>query len=1097
VIREMGKAYDLGSRCLLLVPEQYTLQAELELIRLLDLPGFFDLEVLSPSRLTYRVFERAGAPHRVRIDTRGKRMVMRCALEEMSGDLRFYKRAASYGGFADEMIELIGDLKRGAVLPEAVSALCAPLEENDPLRAKLEDVAAVYSAYERRMAGRFVDGEDVEIAMRERIEASGLFLDAEVWVSGFDVLTEAFAETLTTVARHAKALCVSLVMDSPPSGDAELYAPVAASVARWERMLTGAGLTWKRDREDARLPAAPALAHLERELYAYPAHAMHSGPVGNALVLRACSTPFAEVCRAAEQILAWVRGDGIAWHEIAVQYTDTEVYAGLIRQVFSRYNIPHYVDQKATAGRHPLIAGLLAALRCATQGYLHEDAMRYLKSGFCGLNDREGFLLEKYALEHGLRGAGWKRTLARGGDEAVKAEPLRERFAEPLVELQNSLRVARDADGTLRAVVTFLERIGAFDALEAYGAQLEGAGLSAEAAFSAQIWAHLMETLDQMHALLDGRRGTSDALVDMLSSGLADAELGALPPSPHVLLCGMLGHIRPGRVRALLVLGLNDGKLNGPRPGLLTDVERRRAAQLSPSPVYLGMDADARALLARLDVLQALTLPEERLWLGYSLADATGASQRPAMVCAQIKRIFPALDTIGDLEQDGGAFSASPRAALDALGPELRRAYDAAEMPAAHAREAYAWLRSQPEWRGEADDLTAGLCARVDTGAALISRAVPTSSISRLERYAECPYRYFVEYILRPSPIDDYGVRSSELGIWYHAAMEAYTRLAVRQPGWPQISREHSDALMDEAMGPLLEDWRLLPLMEDAQGRAMGRRVFATARRAAWTLTAQLQGGEFMPAAMELFFGHGEIPGLVLAMEGGEEVVLQGRIDRLDTWRADDAEYLRVVDYKSSAVEHKLDPTKLYWGLQQQLPLYLAAALRIMPGTEPAGMFYFRVHDPLIALRPVPDDGDAGAETGRYSRLRDTVETERNKKLRMTGMMLEDSLVAQALGGGEQITADGLFKKTAPVASPERFRRLLRHTQSRAAGFARRIQNGDIGVRPAQLDYWNACQSCGCASICGIDPLLEGGRAEALRKMNMNELHEALEREQG
>jgi len=1100
----VGEAYTGGARCLLLVPEQYTLQAELELIQRLDKPGFFDLEVLSPTRFTHRVFEGAGSPPRVRIDVRGKRMVLRCALEEMGSDLRFYRRAASRAGFVDKLIELIADLKRGAVTPDTLQEMCATLGENDPLRAKLQDVAGVYAAYERRMAGRFVDGEDVEKAMRERLAASRFVQGARVWVCGFDMLTESFAHTLTAVAGLAESLCVALVMDRPPSPDAALYAPVARSVTRWEGLLAKESIAFSHDWEDTPLPVGP-VAHLERNLYAYPVQKWE-GELAENLTLRACATPFAEACKAAEQILAWVRDAGFSWQSIAVQYTDGSVYAGLIRQVFSRYGIPAYIDEKVTAGRHPLIVGLLAALRCATQGYAHEDAMLYLKSGFCGLTDEEGFLLEQYALEHGLRGARWKQPLSRGGESVIeKLEPLRSRFAAPLAELQKSLGTARNADGTLRAVIAFLRRIEALEALEAYGARLEAAGFTAESAHNAQIWAHLMETLDQMHALLDGRRGTSDAVVDMLSSGLADAELGALPPSPQAVLCGALGRLRTGQVRALLVLGLGDGKLGANSPGLLADGERARAENLGSATVHLGMDAAARAQLKRLDVLQALTLPEERLWVSYPLADMAGTAQRPATVCAQLKRIFPALQIQGDSPNDDGGFCASPRAALDALGPALRKAFDASAMPVEYAKQAYAWLRSQPQWRGEVDALAAGLGAKVAADATFTAQAAqvgqvmrnmqgaPHSSISRLEMYAACPYRHFVAYVLRPRILKPYGIHQDKLGTWYHDVMEAYTRAAMEEPGWPNISRERNDALMEAVMGPLMEDWRFGPLGEDAQGRAMGRHVCATARRAAWTLASQLQGGGFVPEMLELDFGYGKTPGLALSMAGGGELTLRGRIDRVDTWRQGNVPYLRVVDYKASKSEQKLDGTRLYEGLQQQLPLYLAAALGAMPGAEPAGMFYFRIDDPLIDLRPELEATAPELEELQRTLVKNRIEDKMARALRMNGLMLGNVDVAQALGSGDQITKEGAIDKRANAATPEQMRRLLQHAKNKAAGFAQSIASGDIGVRPVQVDNWCACQYCEYPSLCGIDPLLKGGRPRLLSKLTIKELHSALE----
>ena len=55
MLEEIALAYEAGRQVVLLVPEQYTLQAERDLLRDLHLPGFFRLEILSPSRLEYSV----------------------------------------------------------------------------------------------------------------------------------------------------------------------------------------------------------------------------------------------------------------------------------------------------------------------------------------------------------------------------------------------------------------------------------------------------------------------------------------------------------------------------------------------------------------------------------------------------------------------------------------------------------------------------------------------------------------------------------------------------------------------------------------------------------------------------------------------------------------------------------------------------------------------------------------------------------------------------------------------------------------------------------------------------------------------------------
>ena len=116
VIDEIGALSGRGERCMLLVPSQYTLQAELEVMNRLDVPGSFLIDVLSPTRLQSRVFERAGQPDRVILDERGKGMVLTEVIEAEKENLTVYRAAAESGasGFVQKLSALIAALRRRA-----------------------------------------------------------------------------------------------------------------------------------------------------------------------------------------------------------------------------------------------------------------------------------------------------------------------------------------------------------------------------------------------------------------------------------------------------------------------------------------------------------------------------------------------------------------------------------------------------------------------------------------------------------------------------------------------------------------------------------------------------------------------------------------------------------------------------------------------------------------------------------------------------------------------------------------------------------------------------------------------------------------------
>ena len=83
ILPQIGDCRRTGTRVILLVPEQYTLQAEREIITGLKLPGLLDVEVLSPRRLTRRIRENGGHRQLAALDASGRSMAIAQALTQV------------------------------------------------------------------------------------------------------------------------------------------------------------------------------------------------------------------------------------------------------------------------------------------------------------------------------------------------------------------------------------------------------------------------------------------------------------------------------------------------------------------------------------------------------------------------------------------------------------------------------------------------------------------------------------------------------------------------------------------------------------------------------------------------------------------------------------------------------------------------------------------------------------------------------------------------------------------------------------------------------------------------------------------------------
>ncbi len=1084
IITEIGKIYQQGGTCLLLVPEQYTLQAEVELIRRLDLPGFFNIQVLSPSRLTQRIFDAAGTDGRVPLDGRGKRMALSRAVNQVQKELVYYRRAAGHVGLVEKMSSLIADFKRGRLTADGLLEHASALP-NGAFQQKLTDIARCWQAYETQLSGRFVDGEDVQDEAARRLPQSGLFENAHVFAYGFDILPPQLCQLLCAGAQLCAAMTVALTMDRPQARDGYLYLPARQSAQRFAKTLQAQNIpcAWEY-LDETPLHAMNEIAHLEANLFAHPAYAYPDKP--EAISLFAAPNPYAEAHEAASQMIR-LHEAGVPWGEMAVAAGSLQAYGSILHAVFTSYGIPFYLEEKVPAESHGLIRFLTHALRAASKGYARADILACIKSGYSPVLPEDCHRLENYAIANGIYGERWRKPFTRGDkEEAARLEPARRALIEPLQEMQAALNKAREATESLKAIFRLLEQVDAYATLQKEEERLLKLNMAAQASQTRQVWQFLLGTLDQMHDLLAGLRAPSTQVAAWLAAGFSAGELSALPPSPDTVVCGEIGHVMPGAIRAMFVMGLGDGLLQSENGSLLRDEEREQLETLADT--HLGVNGDGRDHLARTDLKRTLTLPTERLFLSHAQATQSGQSQRPAGFLTLLKtRLFPQLVEMGGVTGPSGSKEPlAPIPALDGLALRLSALWDGASLEEALPgpwMDAWASLYADPGTKTQATSIVQALSSRLDArplqpGTALRLFGHQTMSVSRLEEYAQCPYKHFVHYGLQPVPRKEWALTTADVGTVFHGALKDFMEKTAQHPAWPDMSREECDSLMDEVLSPIEQSWAEGPLGENAQTKALGKKYLRIIRRAAWMFTRHMKSSSFRPQMAEVGFGTPDslLPPIRLQMADGAEVLLRGVIDRVDLYEDGESVYLRVVDYKSGRRE--LDPTQIYWGLQLQLLLYLMASLSAKPGAEPAGAFYFHIDDPLVDM-----------EEG----LKEQAEREIAQILRLRGIVLSDVTVVGAMDKdgtsmNKVFNKDGSLSAYASAASLEEMHGLLDHAKRAAEKLASSMRKGEIAISPARTNTFSACQYCDYAGVCRWDARLPGARPRYLSALSLEEL---------
>lgn len=1085
LIEELGRLNRQEKSVVLLVPEQLTLQTEREIFRQLQLEGTFYIDILSPSRLYERVLESGGRDQREPLNSAGRRMAVSLALERLEDKLGYYGAMSLRTGFVEKTAALITDLKRGGMTPETLAEYAERLPAGIS-REKLGDLALIYGQYEEVLRARFSDSEDQLRYVAGRLEDSGFLREKYVYVYGFDTLPDQMMRLLTAAAPLCENLSVALLWEHEDAADGELFLPIRQGVGRFTEMLREAGM----DTEFVAYPrkeldAPEAIRCLERGLFTLRPRTMEEEQ--NSVFLSSGLSPYEEATLMTRQVLRLLAG-GMDIEKIAVLYPDDGGYAFAVSAALRDSGIPFYTDEKLSALSHGLPRYLLCALKAAAGGWQNRDVLGMAKSGYSPLTFEESCELENYAFTCGINRARWLAPFTRG-EEGLRerCEGYRQRLMEPVLRMREGLVQARDAAASMTAVFGLLKDVGAYERLQREETELLEKGLAVRAGQNSQVWQTTLTLMDQMVRLSDRQRIPLKHIATRMECGFSAISLAALPPAGKMLHVGVLGHALSENMEAVFLLGLNDGVLTRETQSLLSPEERQDAQE--KTGCFLGVTDESRNLFAKLDLKRAMTLPSKLLFLSYAKTSVEGKALRRLNLLDTVeKQLLPSLSQSPEPEE---SLPQSAVQALAELSVQLRAHLDGkggSELTPDMAEKLRKLLRSQ-----ETAPAALGLlrALRYDGSAQPITpetaRALyggETLSVSRLEQFAGCPFQHFLNYGLRPQVLREWKVDPIETGNFYHAALDGFSRLARREKGYPAVSPERVRQMTEEAIAPLYDELMNGPMGDGDRSRARYDQAKNAVCRATEVITRHLAAGSFRLDRTEAAFGTEKgLPPIVLCLPNRREIMLRGRIDRIDRWDHEGTVYFRVIDYKSS--EQALEAAKTWWGLQLQLLLYLDVCTASLPGSKPAGAFYFYVADPLVET--ATDAAEA-------------VEGEMRKLFRLRGITLCDVEILEAMDKGEEafvlppvLQKSGELRKDAKALTLPQMKALMEHARQTAAALAQEMMDGKTDICPVRDGGQAYCSRCDYQSVCHFDPESAQAKVRELPNLSMQELRDLLE----
>ena len=1121
-LEQINKKLDNGkqNKLILLVPEQYTFQTENKLLEIVGEKALLRTQVLSFKSMAQRVFDECGGRVHQNMKDEGKSMLIYKLLQEKGEELEYFNKISRQQGFIDIVSKTITEFKKYNISQEILLD-GAKNTEDEELKEKLTDLANLYDEYNKRIENNVIDGDDELTILARKLKNCNIYEGSEIWIDEFTTFTPQQLEVIKELAFSASKINITLCMDEPNNKDLEvtdIFNVLKNTENKIIKLMQENNISYLGNINlnkgyPYRFKDSDELKHIEKNFFTYPFN-VYKGKNKDVRLYKA-NNSYDEVDMIAKDIVRLVRDKGYRYKDIAVVCRDIGSYEKITSVLFNQYDIPYFLDKKIEILNNPLVILIISAFEILIQNWSYESVFKYLKSGLIKIERNYIDILENYILAHGLKGYRWTTENVNDGyfesedvyenqDELLIKE-IMEEVREPLMDFHKKINGYKSVREICTAIYELLIDLDVFKTIEHWIEGFKEEGLEAKVTEYEQVPSMVIEILDQAVEVIGNEKISPKEFYKVLNAGFESKEIGIIPVALDQVNIGDIARIKGREVKALYIIGVNDGILpaTSKDEGILSDRDRDMLKDIG---IELASTTKTRAFEEQYMVYTALTIPSKYLMVTYPMADFEGKSLRPSIIIPRLKRIISNLKEESDIfnfPQKYDEFNkiTTPIPTFNELILALRKQADKEKVDD-YWKEVFSWYMKHEGFEDKTRTIFKGIDYS-NTGEQISREKIKelyendngnlSFSVSRLEKYAECPFSYFIQYGLKAKDRKIYEFSAPDLGTFMHEILDKFTsKVKEENIQWSELNREKCKEIVGDLVDSKLKEDSNSILNSTKRYKYFTDRFKRVITRSVSIITEQMRRGEFEVFKNEFEFGsvNGGEP-IKLDLPTGERIYLTGRIDRIDTLDMDGNTYLRIIDYKSG--NKKFDLTELYYGIQIQLLVYLDALLRnseyiLNSGTIPGAILYFRIDDPIIK--------------GNKELSDEEVQEQILEKLKMNGLLLKDAKLVKSMDNTMQTYSliipasfkkDGDFSSRSSVATEEQFNILREYVNMKMIELCTDMLSGQIKIEPIKNNKKAYCDYCDYSAICQFDTSIKDNKYKLVLNKSDGEMWEKIE----
>ena len=1096
---EIAKLIDKKESIFIITPEQFSFTAERKLMEAVNKNAVINAEVITLTRMAYRVLNDIGGEIKQSLSKCGKAMLVYSILNK-------YKKELEFLGKSDENIDLvirtITEFKKHGI---TINNLKDEVEKTQDayLKTKLSDMILLYENFENKIVDNYIDDTDLLTMLAKYLDEVEFIKNSIIYIDEFAGFTHQEYEIIKGLIKYAKQVNITICVDNlnpAINPDTDIYYSNKITLYKLIDLVNENNFKLEEPvfLKDQYRFKTKELKHLANNIYEIQSTKYEENVENIQLFL--AKNPYSEIENIAKEIKKLVRDKKIRYKDISIITKNIDTYASLVRAIFKQYEIPVFIDEKRDLNQNIIIQYVLSILEILVRNFSSESVFSYIKLGFCEIDEDEIFKLENYCNKWGIKQNKWKKDFnIEAEDKSKKQEverlnELRKQIIMPLIELKESIKKEKTAINITKSLYEFIQNQKIEEKVISRISKLEeekNIDLANEYNSSYQV---LIEILDEIVLIFNEEKISLDNYSKILKMGLKNSGLGKIPGTQDQVTFGDVNRSRSHKVQNIFIIGLNDGSFPSINKdeGFFNDLDRE---ELKQDGIELAKGTLEQLYEDNFNIYKAFTTAENQLYLSYVSTDSESKSLRPSILINKIKKMFPKLIEKSDvINKEYDLFN--KEVTYEELIENIDKIRNGESIDKIWY-EIYNYYKSQNEWKEKLFEDLEGLRysnlpnqvkkANIDK---LYGNKLNTS-VSQLERYRSCPFSYYLQYGLKLKEKEELKIQSFNTGSFMHETIdEFFEYVREEQILLTQIEEDKIKEIVSQIIDKNLNLSKNYIFTATAKYKVLVKRLKRIVSKALKYIIETLIYSDFDIEGTEIEFNKkGKYPPIVLELDNGKKVEITGKIDRIDTADSDDGKYLRIIDYKSSS--KNIDLNEVYAGLQIQLLTYTDAICKA-EDIMPAGVFYFSLLEQMIkADKKVSDE---------------EIEDMIRKNFRMKGLILADVKIIKmndnTLKTGSSkivpaaITQSGTVnEKWTNGVNKEQFKILQDYIDKTIKDISKEILSGKIDLKPYNKKGKTPCEYCSYKSICGFNTKQNGNQYNYIDKKSKDDLIKMMKQE--